>query len=726
MDSAPVKNRLNMSQFVGPNGENDVMIEGSCGGPYMVEKIVGIYMGKDKKKYYRVKWIDSWEPEENLSEACQGLINEFWTGTTLDPSGKIVKKDELKQGLKVIKKEVAQPPSTETKVFPQANSCTPFNKKPDEGAIATPVASHALLKSEALTPSVDQPTGEMIDNGISKFSEKLLPTDPPRLTRMYGHVELSKAISPTSPARIVSEISNESTSIPSMTSNNSVKRSESDVSCKPLTEIKKPNQKPTTSNHLNSPSTSACPEVSTRSNFFHKTSIGESDDEAGSDCVESPVRSIGLQCQVSLDEAQETNNNVELRTETADAIDVHSDDDVEITVSIQSPLKRKRGRGRPPSSSSVQTTPPSKRRRDLMSMSAPNHLRSPNQHRNSSISVDKAVKSTRPIHPRRLLHQSSLSDGEQSAIHSNPVCHSTAYAPNRRHSETVTSSQNIQQDFFQSQNHPQRQRQHEQNHVSTGSTNAEPSRHLPTFVSASTESSTTTFILKERTCTICKYTFANITLARQHVKKIHSSPSDTSLLTCDVCSAMFKTNRDLKSHMLLHGDHTSYQCEVCLRAFKKRVLLNQHMLIHSQDLPFCCEICNKKFRQQSHLILHMGRHGRNNEAVYTCPHCLQDFTEESLFTNHMRQHDAELPFCCNSCQERFKQKSDLLLHLDGHNEGRPFTCHICKKSFKMKTYLYGHMQMHKVQKTKQTAADSTTTVEHEEPKEVKIKKQSTN
>ena len=41
MDSAPV-NIANLSRSI----EDDVVIEGSCGGPYMVEKIVGIYMGK--------------------------------------------------------------------------------------------------------------------------------------------------------------------------------------------------------------------------------------------------------------------------------------------------------------------------------------------------------------------------------------------------------------------------------------------------------------------------------------------------------------------------------------------------------------------------------------------------------------------------------------------------------------------------------------------------------
>ena len=32
---------------------------------------------KNGKRYYEVRWADSWEPEENL-EGCADLISEFW------------------------------------------------------------------------------------------------------------------------------------------------------------------------------------------------------------------------------------------------------------------------------------------------------------------------------------------------------------------------------------------------------------------------------------------------------------------------------------------------------------------------------------------------------------------------------------------------------------------------------------------------------------------------
>ena len=47
MSSVPPDN----ASAAGRSDEDDVVIEGSYGGPYMVERIVGIYMGKVKDSH---------------------------------------------------------------------------------------------------------------------------------------------------------------------------------------------------------------------------------------------------------------------------------------------------------------------------------------------------------------------------------------------------------------------------------------------------------------------------------------------------------------------------------------------------------------------------------------------------------------------------------------------------------------------------------------------------
>ena len=36
------------------------------------------FVFQDGKRYYQVKWRDSWEPEERLMAACESALQAFW------------------------------------------------------------------------------------------------------------------------------------------------------------------------------------------------------------------------------------------------------------------------------------------------------------------------------------------------------------------------------------------------------------------------------------------------------------------------------------------------------------------------------------------------------------------------------------------------------------------------------------------------------------------------
>ncbi|XP_066921262.1 uncharacterized protein [Clytia hemisphaerica] len=47
-------------------------------GQNVIEKITDTCLGQDGKRYYQVKWRESWEPEERLMTACEGALQTFW------------------------------------------------------------------------------------------------------------------------------------------------------------------------------------------------------------------------------------------------------------------------------------------------------------------------------------------------------------------------------------------------------------------------------------------------------------------------------------------------------------------------------------------------------------------------------------------------------------------------------------------------------------------------
>ncbi|XP_065666667.1 zinc finger protein ZFAT isoform X1 [Hydra vulgaris] len=52
--------------------------ENALFGQNVIEKITDTCLGQDGKRYYQVKWRDSWEPEERLMAACEGALQTFW------------------------------------------------------------------------------------------------------------------------------------------------------------------------------------------------------------------------------------------------------------------------------------------------------------------------------------------------------------------------------------------------------------------------------------------------------------------------------------------------------------------------------------------------------------------------------------------------------------------------------------------------------------------------
>jgi len=965
--------------------EDEVLIEGSKGGPYMVDKIVGIYMGKNLQKYYRVKWSDSWEPEELLSESCKQLINEFWSGTTLDKNGREVKQTELKLGQKIVKKEMIPPANNDTSVtspqqttmVPPQPSLLPVELKKDikqkpiipnmiplsnpahipvsnptlvslqnnniQTVVHSTISKTNVVQTVASTTSVaasitkqDALSHVVVNNRtVLQPNTQVIPVTTIEakselLTASLIHTKAASLIQPQNnlpqaqrnqiqsttlqlqPSTILQHSSKTPTVINrlqeqqngSSTLNNNltnkqklqnIQRSNSplihtNTSQSPLVHTNSP-QRRHNNNILSTEQVSTLQYHAPPSNnsgiepgqIFHRdhnnvmyssppqsVNLNDSDNEEVLN-ERFPVDEMNVFQEYNNTEEEEVEILSENTDSQSDVIDVDSDDELEITASIESPQRKRkkrshngrtgdlnlnlipavvtkqprRGRGRPPNSqranaiinhSPSSNSPSSNARRNIMA----SNTSTTNQRNVDNINVSNPAYATGPLHPRRLLNNSSVvptntstlsmprgnvsanqnvhavsSRGRGKSIQSSPrslgrshvskaiqltqhdqgsntfaspqqqqtasvssttyrspinqqqnirnqinnqSIHTSPSTTNQQYSNPVNAQNNYTQNHHVnphnnheniaqvSPRHPRNQNQVIRNIVMQNEvTPPRLVRHEvtpPRLVRQGVNTSDSTIekspslngILNDRTCTLCSHTFANLTLARQHVKSIHTTPTQqntpsksvkksaqtttsaqstapwaSTMFTCTTCNVAFHMKEEYKSHMNDHHGSPLIQvtkCQICFRIFKTVRDLSTHMLIHNEELPFSCDICHKRFRQQAHLINHKGsKHRDNNQGTYTCPHCTISFKDNVEFKRHMHQHDTQLPFVCNICNERFDSKPTLLLHLDDHNNGRPFTCHICKKSFKTKTYLYGHMQMHKVALSETTTSN---------------------
>ncbi|CAG0883486.1 unnamed protein product [Cyprideis torosa] len=163
-------------------------------------------------------------------------------------------------------------------------------------------------------------------------------------------------------------------------------------------------------------------------------------------------------------------------------------------------------------------------------------------------------------------------------------------------------------------------------------------------------------------CNICSNYFANPQSFKRHQANVHGLGSRTGrtakeerAFLCCICSKGF-TTQGLKAHMITHSDVRPFQCQLCSATFRRNGELKVHML-----------------------CIHAGEDGRQ----FVCALCSKRFVFQYLLNNHMKTHDAvkRKEFSCHLCQKEFRHACSLSKHLKKHDQSKDVTCDACQLSF---------------------------------------------
>lgn len=162
--------------------------------------------------------------------------------------------------------------------------------------------------------------------------------------------------------------------------------------------------------------------------------------------------------------------------------------------------------------------------------------------------------------------------------------------------------------------------------------------------------------------------------------------------TCKICEKIFTKQFSLNRHMHLHTGEKRHKCPVCGKAFIQKTDMERHGTTHSDVLNFGCTFkeCEKRFRTQKNLKCHLVTH--STDTPFKCQFCDKSFKVKRLWRFHEGLHKDIKPYNCDLCGKGFPAKPYIKSHMKTHIDERPFACSICKSSFKRRYDLNVHVR----------------------------------
>ena len=138
-----------------------------------------------------------------------------------------------------------------------------------------------------------------------------------------------------------------------------------------------------------------------------------------------------------------------------------------------------------------------------------------------------------------------------------------------------------------------------------------------------------------------------------------------------------------------------FLCDDCGFTCASKTTLNTHKMFKHGDLPpksLTCDQCDYMCDHPTQLTSHRRIIHEEKIEPLECAHCPLQVRTQTELDKHLRNiHSEEKPFVCTVCGHRFNKKSNMVKHVKMvHEKLRPWTCEECNKSFSDRRDLIAH------------------------------------
>jgi len=184
--------------------------------------------------------------------------------------------------------------------------------------------------------------------------------------------------------------------------------------------------------------------------------------------------------------------------------------------------------------------------------------------------------------------------------------------------------------------------------------------------------------LRAFACSLCPKKFAAPGGLSDHIRVQHAenNADETKVWKyfCKEpgCGKVFSYNTSLRQHHFVHyPGEQKYQCTHCQHKYRSNHELKTHMLKHSDERNAVCEHCGTAYKSKNTLRFHQKH--LHPEVFSGTPYLSSEVT-------------------CNLCQKSFRRPVNLRLHIRTvHDEIKPFKCELCGHGFSNSSNLKGEL-----------------------------------
>uniref|UniRef100_A0A182WKF6 C2H2-type domain-containing protein n=1 Tax=Anopheles minimus TaxID=112268 RepID=A0A182WKF6_9DIPT len=188
-------------------------------------------------------------------------------------------------------------------------------------------------------------------------------------------------------------------------------------------------------------------------------------------------------------------------------------------------------------------------------------------------------------------------------------------------------------------------------------------------------------------CSYCSSSFHTKTEQQNHIAAVHISEDR---FECDLCGAVFTSNKLLKQHLASHVTERNYHCLECKRSFKTQHHLNRHHKAVHTEVRFQCDYCEISYSRRDKLRMHVER-AHQIQTYFVCDICVRSFDTHEALQEHSFRHQHPKHLECAICLIVCLTEADFEKHMCITYQEN-YVC--CGHDFKHHTVYNKHMMRH--------------------------------